>query len=56
MLYPRLVKGGILLIDDYGYWKGAELAVEEYFSRPYTPNKPFLARSDTYGRVLIKND
>tara|TARA_B100000242_G_scaffold290148_1_gene261094 strand:+ start:29 stop:871 length:843 start_codon:yes stop_codon:yes gene_type:complete len=56
VLYPRLVKGGILLIDDYGYWKGAELAVEEYFSRPYTPNKPFLARSDNYGRVLIKND
>ena len=56
VLYPKLVTGGILLIDDYGYWKGAELAVEEYFSRPETPNKPYLARSDIFGRVAIKID
>ncbi len=31
VLYPRLVKNGILIIDDYGHWKGARKAVDEYF-------------------------
>jgi O-methyltransferase len=31
-LYPRLAPGGILILDDYGYWKGARKATDEYFS------------------------
>lgn len=31
ILYPRLVSGGILMIDDYGEWAGAKKAVDEYF-------------------------
>tara|TARA_B100000242_G_scaffold9496_1_gene6232 strand:+ start:1040 stop:1888 length:849 start_codon:yes stop_codon:yes gene_type:complete len=54
VLYPRLVKGGVLLIDDYGYWEGSRTAVEEYFSRPDTSDKPYLARSDFDGRIGIK--
>jgi O-methyltransferase len=30
-LYPRLVSGGALIIDDYGHWLGARAAVNEYF-------------------------
>lgn len=30
-LYPRLVKGGILLLDDYGEFPGETKAVDEYF-------------------------
>lgn len=30
-LYPRLVRGGVLLIDDYGHWEGCRRAVDEYF-------------------------
>lgn len=30
-LFPRLVPGGILLIDDYGHWQGCRRAVDEYF-------------------------
>ena len=29
-LYPRLVPGGVLLLDDYGYWEGSRRATEEY--------------------------
>jgi hypothetical protein len=32
VLYPRLSKGGVLIIDDYGEWAGARKAVDEYFS------------------------
>ncbi len=32
VLYPRLVSGGILIIDDYGHFTGARKAVDEYFS------------------------
>ena len=31
-LYPRLSKSGILIIDDYGHWKGCRKAVDEYFA------------------------
>ena len=30
-LYPRLSKGGILILDDYGVWDGESRAVDEYF-------------------------
>lgn len=32
ILFPRLVKGGILIVDDYGKWEGARKAVDEYFA------------------------
>lgn len=32
-LWPRLVPGGILIIDDYGHWLGARKAVDDYFRR-----------------------
>jgi len=31
-LYPRLVAGGVLILDDYGWWEGARRAVDEYFA------------------------
>lgn len=30
-LYPKLNKGGVLIVDDYGHWQGAKKAVDEYF-------------------------
>ncbi|MFV3131054.1 TylF/MycF/NovP-related O-methyltransferase [Niveispirillum sp. KHB5.9] len=40
--YPRLSRGGGLVIDDYGYMPGARLAVDEYFAdadRPLLLNR-----------------
>ena len=31
-LYPRLVRGGVLIVDDYGHWKGARAATDRYFA------------------------
>lgn len=31
-LFPRLVPGGVLILDDYGHWKGARQATDEYFA------------------------
>ena len=31
-LYPRLSRGGALLLDDYGYWDRQRRAVDEYFA------------------------
>ena len=31
ILYPRLVKNGVLIIDDYGEWSGSRKATNEYF-------------------------
>jgi O-methyltransferase len=30
ILFPRLVPGGILIVDDYGHWMGARKAVQDY--------------------------
>jgi len=35
VLFPLLQNGGILIIDDYGYWSGAKKAVDEYFENKY---------------------
>ena len=50
ILFPRLSQGGILIIDDYGNWKGAKKAVDDYFK-----NSPFLIYLDHGVRMLIKN-
>jgi O-methyltransferase len=48
-LYPRLAPGGVLIIDDYGYWAGARKAVDEFFG-----GSLFLSRIDGTGRIAIK--
>lgn len=53
-LFPRLVKGGILIIDDYGHWQGARKAVDEYFSKFNV--KILLNRIDYTGRIAVKVD
>jgi O-methyltransferase len=49
-LYPRLQPGGILIIDDYGWWGGAREATDEYFDMH--PPRPFLVRVDDSGRRM----
>jgi hypothetical protein len=31
-LYPMVVKGGVIILDDYGAFPGANQAIEEYFN------------------------
>jgi O-methyltransferase len=51
-LYPRLARGGVLILDDYGHWQGARKAVDEYIEKHML--KLFLSRTDYTGRVAIK--
>jgi O-methyltransferase len=32
-LFPRLARGGVVIIDDYGHWRGARQAADEFFAR-----------------------
>lgn len=32
VLYPKVVKGGYIIVDDYSDWPGCKLAVDEYLS------------------------
>ena len=32
-LFPRLSDGAVLIVDDYGFWKGSREAVDEYFAQ-----------------------
>jgi O-methyltransferase len=50
-LFPRIVPGGVLLVDDYGHFMGAKQAVDEYFAA----NGPevLLHRIDFTGRLIV---
>lgn len=50
-LYDRLVPGGVLLIDDYGYWQGSRQAVDEFLDK--TGEQLLLLRMDE-GRIAVK--
>jgi O-methyltransferase len=54
ILFPRLAKGGVLIIDDYGHWQGASKATDEYFECQGI--KPFLHRVDYSCRLMVKSD
>ena len=51
-LFPRLEAGGVLIVDDYGHWQGAQQAVEEYFATAHAPL--LLTRIDYAARIAIK--
>jgi hypothetical protein len=51
-LYPRLSVGGVLIIDDYGYWEGSRRATDDYFRQLGSPI--YLARIDHSARVAVK--
>lgn len=51
-LFPRLVDGGVLIIDDYGHWQGARKAVDEFLAS--IPQTFFMHRIDYTGRLLVK--
>ena len=53
-LFPRLVRGGILIIDDYGHWRGAREAVDEYLRT--NGIKLLLNRIDYTGRIAVKTE
>ncbi len=49
-LYPRLEVGGVLIVDDYGHYRGARKAVDDYFET----HRIFLHRIDYTGRIAVK--
>src|SRR5580693_3485347 len=51
-LFPRLVPRGVIIIDDYGHWRGSRQACDEYFSEQRIPI--LLNRIDYTGRIALK--
>lgn len=51
-LYPRLTRGGVLILDDYGHWEGARRAVDEFIEENALPI--LLNRIDFAGRIAVK--
>lgn len=51
-LFPRLSRGGVIIIDDYGHWQGSRQACDEYFSQNHIPI--LLNRIDYTGRIALK--
>jgi O-methyltransferase len=50
-LYDRLVPGGVLLIDDYGFWQGSRTATDEFLTARQA--KLLLLRMSS-GRIAVK--
>ncbi|MGC1620303.1 MAG: TylF/MycF/NovP-related O-methyltransferase [Candidatus Acidiferrum sp.] len=51
-LFPRLSKAGVIIIDDYGHWKGSRQACDEYFAENRV--SVLLNRIDYTGRIALK--
>lgn len=51
-LFDKMVKGGVLIIDDYGHWSGSKKAVDEFIEKRKLTI--FLNRIDYTGRLAIK--
>lgn len=51
-LFPRLVSGGVLIVDDYGHHMGAKEAVDKYIRENGV--KILLNRIDYTGRIGVK--
>jgi len=52
ILYPKLVPGGVCILDDYGHWQGARKAVDDYFEQ--LGARPLLMPIDFSGRIFTK--
>lgn len=52
VLYPRLARGGVMMVDDYGYWRGSRQAVDEYFASMGV--FPLLQPIDREARLFVK--
>ena len=51
-LFPKLVSGGVLIIDDYGHWQGAKEATDQYFREQELTL--LLNRIDYTCRIAVK--
>ena len=50
-LYDRVPSGGVLIMDDYGYWQGAQQAVDEFLDRR---GERLLLLPMASGRIAVK--
>jgi O-methyltransferase len=53
-LYPKVVRSGVVVIDDYGHFEGCRRAVDEFLSSLVTPI--LLSHIDYTGRYFVKPD
>lgn len=51
-LYPRVVSGGVVIIDDYGGYRGSQKATDEYLKEQGLP--VLLFRIDEHVRMFVK--
>jgi hypothetical protein len=51
-LYPLVASRGVVIIDDYGAWRGARRAVDEFLAEE--PDV-YLHRIDVTGRMFVKH-
>jgi len=51
-LFPRVSRHGVIIIDDYGHWRGSRQACDEYFTQNRVPI--LLNRIDYTGRIALK--
>lgn len=52
-LYDKVVPNGVVIFDDYGFWKGHKKAADEFLAKRNI--KPLMIRNDWSCRLFIKN-
>jgi|AntAceMinimDraft_1070359.scaffolds.fasta_scaffold20434_3 hypothetical protein len=52
VLFPRLSRLGVCIVDDYGHWSGSRKAVDEYLLAHGL--QPLMVATDYSGRVFVR--
>ena len=51
ILFPKVVKDGIIIVDDYYTWQGAKIATDEFISK--NKNKIKIIKSDRFKFIKV---
>lgn len=54
VLWPRLVQGGTIIVDDYGHWLGARKATQDYFAAHVPDFAKRIIQIDYTACMMIK--
>lgn len=54
VLYPKVTDGGIVILDDYGFWKGATRAVHEFLATK--EGRVCVRQQDNAVYYFVKNE
>jgi O-methyltransferase len=55
-LFPKVVNGGIVILDDYHYWDGCAKAVHDYLAQSKSPSRIYQLNNQKIAYIIKKDN